>query len=144
MIIFMTSALFFLSYFFLLQWLNIPAGNAQTHPNFNLAQFPAFCLTMQVERERQIWKRRERHQKGAWHKGRQSKRNTKHYFWQLLRASPSVTLITFQLWEDGYSIQHGGTQPGSCSTVGHASTLPPSLADAFWPSLFLYLCNCIA
>lgn len=88
-------------------------------------------------------KEREVHRKTAWHRGRESKRNTKHYFWQPLRASPSVTLITIQLREEGYSIRHSGTQPGSCGTVGRASTPPLSQVWAFWP-LSVPLPNCIA
>lgn len=75
--------------------------------------------------------KREVYQKTEWHRGKERERNTKHYFWQPLQASPSVTLITIQLWEKGYSIQHSGAQPGSCSSVGQARAPPLSHVCAF-------------
>lgn len=75
--------------------------------------------------------KREVYQKTEWHRGKERERNPKHYFWQPLQASPSVTLITIQLWEKGYSIQHSGAQPGSCSSVGQARAPPLSQVCAF-------------
>lgn len=76
--------------------------------------------------------------KEAWHNSRQCKRNTKHCFWQLLPASPSVTLIIIQLQKDGCSVQRSGTQPGSrCEMTAHASALELRRADACWHPLFL-------
>lgn len=140
----------FLPYFLLPRRLHFLAANTQTHPRFFFFFFlislnsPALCLTVELNKERQTWKREER---GAPKRQRDTEAarasgNTKHYFWQPLRASPSVTLITIQLWEEGYSIRRSGTQPGSCSAAGQARTPPLSQVHAFFGApLFLYLCN---
>lgn len=113
---------------FLLQWLNFPARNT---PNFNLKILISYILS-DLNKGRQTWGTPK--DSTAQRQSKQEK-NTKHYFWQPLRASPSVTLITIQLWEEGYSVQHSGTQPGSCSAAGRARAPPLSQVRAFWPPL---------
>lgn len=44
------------------------------------------------------------------------KKTTTHYFCLPLPGAPSVTLITIQLWEKGFSVLHTRTQAGSNNT----------------------------
>lgn len=126
-----TSALFYSCQIFLLQWLHFTAVLIQAHPNVNHAKFPTFCPTMEIIRCSRHEKGKVRYTKDIMTQKQWGQKERKTLFWQPLQASLSVTLITIQLWEIGYSIRHSGTLPGSCSTVGWARPPPLSQVHAF-------------